>query len=182
MNKVVTILTAVLIAVFVAVKMSDTPAPGQLDWTDEEVLRERLVNYRCFKRSFEETVESLGKGELNLKEAQARVCAAARRFHPDYLEHITHEEPGARDAERVAQNLVGHLRNRQEFQPRACALEIELHELREEAARQSATEPGSVKAAALEGAEILSRFDNITALSAGRESDVTPIIVVSMLP
>jgi hypothetical protein len=134
MNKVATILTAVLIAGFAAVKMSDMPAPAPLNWMDEQEFRERLVNYQCFKQTLEETLVSLGKGELNLKEAHARVCAAARRFQPDYLEHLTQVEPGTTDAERVAHNLVGHLRSVELLEPRARALEIELHEIRDESA------------------------------------------------
>jgi hypothetical protein len=76
----------------------------------------------------------LGKREINLKEAHARVCGAARRFQPDYLEHLTQVEPGATDAERVAHNLVGHLRSVEELEPRARALEIELHAIRNESA------------------------------------------------
>jgi hypothetical protein len=128
MNKVATILTAVLIAGFATVTMSDAPAPSPLYWMDEQEFRERLVSYQCFKQILEETLISLGKGELNLKEAQARVCAAARRFYPDYFEHIAREEVGTTDAERVAHNLVGHLRS-MELEPRARALESELREM-----------------------------------------------------
>ena len=135
MNKVATILTAVLIAGFAAVKMSYIPTPAPLDWMDEQQFRERVVNYQCFKQTLEETLISLGKGELNLKDAHARVCAAARRFQPDYLEHLTQVEPGTTDAERVAHNLVGHLRSVEWLEPRACALEIELHEIRGESAQ-----------------------------------------------
>jgi hypothetical protein len=134
MNKVATILTAVLIAGFAAVKMSDMPAPAPFNWMDEQEFRERLVNYQCFKQTLEETLVSLGKGQLNLKEAHARVCAAARRFQPDYLEHLSQVEPGTTDAERVANNLVGHLRSVEELEPRARALENELHKIREESA------------------------------------------------
>jgi hypothetical protein len=134
MNKVATILTAVLIAGFAAVKMSDMPAPAPLNWMDEQEFRERLANYQCFKQTLEETLISLGKAEINLKEAHARVCGAARRFQPDYLEHLTQVEPGATDAERVAHNLVGHLRSVDELEPRARALETELHEIHDESA------------------------------------------------
>jgi hypothetical protein len=134
MNKVATILTAMLIAGFAAVKMSGVPAPAPLNWMDEQEFRQRLVNYQCFKQTLEETLVSLGKREINLKEAHARVCGAARRFQPDYLEHLTQVEPGATDAERVAHNLVGHLRSVEELEPRARALEIELHAIRNESA------------------------------------------------
>lgn len=134
MNKIATILTAVLIAGFVAVKMSDMPAPAPLSWMEDQEFRERVVNYQCFKQTLEETLVCLGTGELNLSEAHARVCATARRFQPDYLEHLTKVEPGTTDAERVAHNLVGHLRSVEKLKPRARALEIELHKIRDESA------------------------------------------------
>jgi hypothetical protein len=134
MNKIATILTAVLIAGFVAMKMSDMQASAPLIWLDDQDFRERLVNYQCFKQTLEGTLASLGKGEFSLKEAHARVCAAARRFQPDYLEHLAEVEPGTTDAERVAHNLVGHIRSIQELEPRARALEHELHEIHNESA------------------------------------------------
>jgi hypothetical protein len=65
---------------------------------------------------------------------------AARRNYPCYLNEIAHCEQGSTPQERVARNLIGHLRSHEEFDPilhlRVFALEIEFATLqRKDAAR-----------------------------------------------
>jgi|SRR6516165_3968288 hypothetical protein len=132
MNKIATLLTAALIAGFVAVKMSDDPSLKRSPWMDEQKLQERLRNYQCFKQTLNEALDSLEKGEISLKEAHARVFAAARRFQPEYLEHLSKIEPGTTDDERVARNLVGHLQMAEDLQERSRALKIELRAIHDD--------------------------------------------------
>jgi hypothetical protein len=131
MNKIATLLTGVLVAGFVSLKMTDT----QTEVTGQEELwrvQERLERYYQFKTAFEANLHALEFGTISLKEAQKRAEAAARENNPEYLCHLIHEERGKTDSERVAQNLVGHLRVDQDLKPeragRLRALQVELAE------------------------------------------------------
>jgi hypothetical protein len=132
MNKFAILLTTVLAAGFVGLKMMETPS-GEFSWSDEQKLQEKLATYRCFKQTLETSVDELGKGEIRLREAHARVLEAARRFHPEFFAHLIRAEPGNSDEQRVAHNLVEHVRSVEEMDPNVRRqlpeLEMELQEL-----------------------------------------------------
>ena len=111
MNKIVILLTGMLVAGFVTVKTTDFLPEQALDSLQEDTkLQEKLDHYQLFKTSFDATLLALESGAISLSEAQTQTLGAARENHPAYLGHLIHEEAGNTDAERVAQNLVGHLR------------------------------------------------------------------------
>jgi hypothetical protein len=132
MNKIVTILVVVLISSFVAVKMTGTSSEETQVWLEEQRIEEMLENYKNFKQTLDDTLDSLAEGKLGLKEAQKRVLTAARRFAPNYLQLLPFCEPGLTSEERAARNLVGHLKTWAEVKPglapRIRELEMELAE------------------------------------------------------
>jgi hypothetical protein len=103
----------------------------------DDATRERVVSYHCFKGTFSTALELLANGEIALEEARARVYESALCYNPGYLQHLADCERGATPQERVARNLIGHLRSRQAENPairaRVHALELELAELRRRA-------------------------------------------------
>jgi hypothetical protein len=110
----------------------------------DDATRERVVSYHCFKGSLSTALELLASGEIGLEEARNRVYESALNYNPGYLQHLADCERGKTPQERVARNLIGHLRSRQAgssaIRARIHALELELAELQR---RASHDEPQS---------------------------------------
>jgi hypothetical protein len=139
MNKIALLLTAVLIAGFITINITDCPWALQYDLQDEKKLQERIAAYQCFKETLDDSLEALAKREMTLKEACKQVVSASRQSQPTYLYALRFTESGSTDAERVARNLVYHVGNIEVvdplISPRLRELEIELEEfVREQAA------------------------------------------------
>ena len=149
MNKLAVLLTAVLAAGIVTMKMADGPSEVSPQTVENErALQERVANYQCFKQVLDGALEGLEKREIGLKAAHARVAAAAREHHPAFYERLRDWEPGASDEERLAHNLVGHLQSmaedRTHLEPRIRELEMELQEFLCEC-RSQRDEPGTCR-------------------------------------
>ena len=96
------------------------------DWFDDDRrIQELYGNYRSFKKVFDPTVQELCRGTLRLEEAHGRVSAAARRHHPKYFAALCRIELGDSDDERVARNLVGHVRENARSGDRQRLYELE---------------------------------------------------------
>jgi hypothetical protein len=136
MNKLALFLTAFLVASFVAVRTVDLPDEEFRTWLKRErEVRELTIRYETFKEIFEDTLTALENGVIDLKTARARVAEAARAYNPDHLVALgQYRYPGTTDEERVGHNLVGHLQERAELNPklkqRVEKLEMELAEIR----------------------------------------------------
>jgi hypothetical protein len=95
--------------------------------------QERIVSYYCFKSTLTTTLELLALGKTSLEEARNRVYESALHYHPGYLKHIAECERGTTSQERVARNLIGHVRSLEEKDPtldvRVFALEIEFADM-----------------------------------------------------
>lgn len=147
MNKIAGLLTAILIAGAVAVKMNDVRFEAPQLWLDEDRdVRELVFRYQSFKEIFDDTLENLGHGKIDLRTARTRVEAASRCYWPAHVEFLTFAENGSTSEERIARNLVEHLRSVQNLEPhlkpRVRELEIELAELlREGRPPRNAKEP-----------------------------------------
>jgi hypothetical protein len=133
------IITAVLLTGAFASMLVMLLAPSQatISRYDEgrfdDKTREKVVSSFCFKSTLTTTLELLARGEIRLENARTQVYESALHYHPAYLKHIETSERGATARERVAHNLIGHLRIMDESDPalqaRIFALEIELAEL-----------------------------------------------------
>jgi hypothetical protein len=103
----------------------------------DDATRERVVSYHCFKGTLSTALDLLASGDIGLEEARARVYESALCYNPGYLQHLADCERGTTPQERVARNLIGHLRSRLQENPALClriqALELELVELRRRA-------------------------------------------------
>jgi hypothetical protein len=103
----------------------------------DNATREKVVSYHCFKGTLTTTLELLARGEIGLEEARDRVYESALHCNPTYLLHLVNCERGASPQERVARNLIGHLRCQGQIDPatraRIHALERELAELQRRA-------------------------------------------------
>jgi hypothetical protein len=132
-NKIALLLTAFLIACYGAVRMTDLSSHEPWIWTDNGTeIDERLQNYKCFRQSFDDTLESLAQGEITLKAAHARIYAVARQFAPHFLFHLVRAEPGECESVRLAENIVAHIQNVVDLKPGRAARTAELkRELRE---------------------------------------------------
>ncbi len=125
-----------------------TPSPStnlRADATDfDDATRAKVVSYLCFKGSLTTALDLLARGDIRLEDARDQVYESALCYNPTYLLHIADCERGATPQERVARNLIGHLRCRQQESPairlRIHALEVELAELQR---RASDAEPQS---------------------------------------
>jgi hypothetical protein len=78
---------------------------------------ELVVTYYTFKSALEANINDLTVGTITLRDARDNVAAAARRLHPGYFTHIGLSEEGTTDEERIARNLVGHVRSNEEVTP-----------------------------------------------------------------
>lgn len=138
MNKIAMLLTALLVAGAFALKWSnssDAPATeAEAASSEAKRIDAYLDGYASFKAVFEKNIEALEQREISLQSAVERILAAARRDFPRYLKRLELYEPGTTDAERVAHNLMGHLRGNAELKAslceRVCALELELVQIR----------------------------------------------------
>lgn len=92
--------------------------------------REMLIAYQSFKGTLSATLESLERGEIDLREARDRVYEMALHCNLRYLHHIANSERGSTPQERVARNLIGHLSvlrgSRPALAVRLRALDLEL--------------------------------------------------------
>jgi hypothetical protein len=114
----------------------DTPQPPSA-----ERVRELLATYGCFKHTLTVTLCSLENGELPLEEARVRIHDAALRYFPEYLEHIKESERETNEMDRIARNLIGHLRHDEAsitLQLRVLALEVEYAEIQRRASARTA--------------------------------------------
>jgi hypothetical protein len=135
MNKLITFVAVMVVAALVPLSVmedysSQPPLIGAEVTSFDRKTTELLIKYRCFKDTLESAVQALTQGEISLPEATARVHSAAECFCPIYLNRIRFAEKGATSKERIARNLVGHVRSRAEGDPsltrRGQALRIEL--------------------------------------------------------
>ncbi len=141
MNKLAMLLTAMLVAGAVVIKMNndaDVPAVNPLEGVQETQRVDHLRDdYQSFKEVFDASLVALEKGEITLTDARARVETAARLHNPNYLTYISYYESGKTDEERVARNLAGHLRGTEVFKPHLtervreldCELDVYISEL-----------------------------------------------------
>jgi hypothetical protein len=134
--------------------MLQTPPQARISRFDEgqfdDETRASVVFYFCFKSTLTTTLDLLARGEIRLEDARTRVYESALRYNPGYLKHIETSERGATARERVARNLIGHLRSVDESDPalqtRIFALEIEFAALhgKVQSACGSFTMPGAL--------------------------------------
>ena len=137
MNKIATLLTVIVAASFLSIKITESEFDEPRNtWAEEQRIQELVTSYSCFRQSLYETIDELKMGEIPLKKAQTRILSAARRYHPDFFAQIVVSEQGNTDEERVAHNLVEHVESFQEYEPqlrmRMPALRAELQELVDE--------------------------------------------------
>src|SRR5271154_6990969 len=105
MNKLAILLTVVMLTGFASIQMMGAqPEASIYSWADAQRTEDKITAYKCFKYTLEATIAELRRGDIRLKEAQARVVAASRRYHEDFLAHLRHSEPGSTNEERVAHN------------------------------------------------------------------------------
>jgi hypothetical protein len=114
MNKLAVLFAILLASGLVTVRLIDFPNGTTAHNRD---ICEEFVRYHCFKRAFEVTIDELANGELSLKRACARTHGLADAHHPNYIAFLSLAELGATDEERVARNLVAHVRACQEWKP-----------------------------------------------------------------
>jgi hypothetical protein len=99
----------------------------------DDATRKMVVSYQCFKGTLTTMLELLAVGEIRLEDACDRVYESALCYNPTYLLRIADCEHGATPQERVARNLIGHLRSQCQENPairaRIHPLELELAEL-----------------------------------------------------
>lgn len=122
MHKYATILAfAVLTSGYVAVRatcdIEDETAANEPAPASSEQVQEMVRSYRLFKITFQGTVESLRRHEIALRDAQARVAEASREYNPKYLRWLSIAEKGGTLTERVARNLIGHVRSLEKEHP-----------------------------------------------------------------
>ncbi|HZZ79252.1 MAG TPA: hypothetical protein VFE62_12090 [Gemmataceae bacterium] len=99
-----------------------------------EKVHELLTSYGCFKQTLTATLYLLENGDIKLEEARTRIYDSSLRYYPDYLEHIKLSEHATTDLDRIARNLIGHLKNGGLMADlRVLALEVEYAELQRHA-------------------------------------------------
>lgn len=96
---------------------------------------ELTFHYQTFKDTLEAAVSDLAAGRVRLRKAACSVREMADLHCPTYLDRLKVVEPGASDEERIAHNLIGHLRDRGFVEPemldRAEEVECELDTVRQ---------------------------------------------------
>jgi hypothetical protein len=128
---------ATLTTGYATVRLIDEEAPASISmaeiFANDQKVREMVVSYRCFKATFQSTIESLRRGEVSLTDAKARVHEAANQHHPKFLPLLSMMNPGQSVDECLVRNLVGHVRSLEEFRPTDPSplprLEAELQDL-----------------------------------------------------
>lgn len=131
MNKIALLLTSALIAGIAAVNLAGTPAADALKLVDDDrIVQQKVANYRCFKDVLEASLDGLRTRRISLAEAHTRVRSAAQRYRPEFLEMMISSDAGDTDDERLARNLIGHVRSEMAAKPggarRVSELEAEL--------------------------------------------------------
>jgi hypothetical protein len=94
-----------------------------------ERVQQEVAFHKEFTRVLESTLQELASGKLSLEEGSFRMTQTAETFSPIYCKEIRRSDPGASVQECVAQNLLGHLKDRAKTEPH---LGKYLPELREE--------------------------------------------------
>ena len=134
MNKSVTMLSVLATAGIIALKTMDVSAllPDPRDFWPE-TNQQNVQNYYAFKAQFSGILNELGAEKITLREANFRVESLARSLWPNYIANLSMSETGKTQQERMARNLVGHIKNFAEFGElpvsRGIAVEAELDEM-----------------------------------------------------
>jgi hypothetical protein len=124
-----------VIATLPAYVPEEQPSPSSVVDESEfnDKTREMVVCYTCFKEALTTTIDLLQEDKITLREARDRVYETAQRHWPEYLVNLERVEQGTTHQERVARNLLGHLRSLAECDltalPRVRAVEMELTEM-----------------------------------------------------
>jgi hypothetical protein len=132
MNKLITFALVMTATGLMTLSGLKDPAPPPMISAKVESFDDKttqmITKYRGFKDTLELALQALAQGKISLPEATARVHDAARGFCPIYLDRIQVAEQGTTPTERIARNLIGHLRGecRPCLTPRVRALEREL--------------------------------------------------------
>jgi hypothetical protein len=66
--------------------------------------------YLSFKQVHNDSLDALANGRITMREAHARIGAAANRDYPEFFEALSTSEQGSTDHERLANYLAGHIR------------------------------------------------------------------------
>jgi len=102
---------------------------GRIAQFDHETMK-LTFHYQTFKDTLQSAVNDLAAGRVRLRQATHAVRAMADVHCPVYLDRLKLVEPGTSDDERIAHNLIGHLRDRGLVEPemleRAERVECEL--------------------------------------------------------
>ncbi len=118
MYKLIAVLSVAAAAGLVTLKVTEDSRQQTMvsaevtDFSDETMAM--IIKYRCFKDTLESALQALAQGKISLPEATVRVQYAANGFCPIYLDRIRVAEKGATPQERIARNLVGHIRSQEE--------------------------------------------------------------------
>jgi hypothetical protein len=120
MNRIAIFLTFILLAAGVTLPMLRDSRDREIDFVAIAVYHRRVqemsVNYGAFKATFDETINALKSGEINLREAESCVRSAAETYHPSYLIDVQMSDPGETIQQRVARNLMGHVGSAEELE------------------------------------------------------------------
>ncbi len=128
---VIAMSAAGLMTLHVMHRFSEPTQRDTFDVTEfDEATTEYMMHYEQFKAALKSSLSDLTQRKANLAEATERVYFSARAHSPIYLERICVSEIGKTHEERIARNLIGHLRDLQEVNPhigeRVIELDIEL--------------------------------------------------------
>jgi hypothetical protein len=117
MNRYATFLAVVTLGTgFAALRTADEQLSSQeavglqAALSNDQKVMNLLTQYRAFKGTLDATLESLRHGRVHLKEALADVREASTRCYPKYLNKLAVSDKGATTDERLARNLIGHVR------------------------------------------------------------------------
>jgi hypothetical protein len=138
MPKYLAFLTIILLmAVLVGRELIFSATGDSLDLQEilanDQVTRQKWLAYQRFKAVLEATLDYLAAGDIPLKEACRRVHQAAKFDCPTYIRVLPRTDWGKTIQERIARNLLAHVRDQARIHPRfrsrVAALETELQEL-----------------------------------------------------
>lgn len=120
MNRIAIFLTLFLAAAGITWPMLQESGDREIDFVaiaaHHRHVQEMSVNYRAFKTTFDDTLNALKKGEINLREAEACVRCSAETYHPSYLIDVQMSDPGETVEKRVARNLIGHVQSAEDVE------------------------------------------------------------------
>lgn len=134
MMRLTTLVAVMFAAGLATLKLTDRSEQGLGDQQTINVFddktHEMVLHYGFFKSSFESALRDLGHGRIHLREAVYQVREAGVVYCPIYLNRLAFAEAGATLDERIARNLLGHLRDQETANPRyagrSTALQVEL--------------------------------------------------------